>query len=226
MKTLTLLLFVLWLCPMPLPAQSADALLQQVADALAAGKDEYAVSLFRQAVGAGAEQSEMFYWTRVEKSSAAVPRLVQELAAHYRYKRNYDKAYLFYKEWLQRCPEEVPCLVACAEMQLMRGEEKGALRLYEKVLALDADNLQANIYIGNYYYLRAEQQKKALEDNYKKIASSTRMQYANFRNALSEVFADGYHKAEHYLQKVLQLFPSTEAVNTLERIKQLEKKEY
>ena len=85
----------------------------------------------------------------------------------YRDKRNYDKAYLFYKEWLQYYPEDVSALVACAEMQMMRGEAKDAMKLYEKVLALDADNLQANIFLGNYYYLQAEQKKKTLEDNNK-----------------------------------------------------------
>ena len=211
MKTLTLLFFGLLLCPMSLLAQSADVLLQKVADALSVGKDDYAVSLFRQAASMGAEQTEMFYWTHVEKNSAVASRFVRELATYYKDKRNYDKAYLFYKEWLQYYPEDVPGLVACAEMQLMRGESKKALKLYEKVLALDADNLQA------------EQEKKTLEDDYKKIVSPTRMQYARYRNGLSDVFSNGYDKAKSYLQKVLQLFPSTEAGKTLERIKILEK---
>ena len=40
----------------------------------------------------------------------------------------------------------------CAEMQVCRGQEKDALRMYEKILQLDADNLAANIFLGNYYY--------------------------------------------------------------------------
>ena len=207
MKTLTFLFFGLLLCPMTLLAQSAEVLLQKVADALSAGKDDYAV----------------FYWTSVGKATAAAPRLAQELAVCYRDKRNYDKAYLFYKEWLQYYPEDVSALVACAEMQMMRGETKDAMKLYEKVLALDADNLQANIFLGNYYYLQAEQKKKTLEDNYKKIVAPTRMQYAGYRNGLSDIYSNGYSKAKGYLQKVLQLFPSTEAGKTLERIKKLEK---
>lgn len=223
MKTLTLLFFGFLLCPASLSAQSADVLLQKVSEALSAGKDDYAVSLFRQAAGAGVEQAEMFYWTSIGKGSAAAPRLVRELAVYYKDRRNYDKAYLFYKEWLQYYPEDVSGLVSCAEMQMMRGEARDALELYEKVLTLDADNLQANIFLGNYYYLQAELEKKILEDNYKKIASPTRMQYARYRNGLSDVFSNGYGKAKGYLQKVLQLFPSTEAGKILERIKRLEK---
>lgn len=73
MKTLTLLFFGLLLCSMSLLAQSADVLLQKVADALSVGKDDYAVSLFRQAASMGAEQTEMFYWTHVEKTVLWLP---------------------------------------------------------------------------------------------------------------------------------------------------------
>ena len=59
MKTLTLLIFGFLLFPMSLSAQSVDVLLQKVSEALSAGKDDYAVSLFRQAAGAGTEQTEI-----------------------------------------------------------------------------------------------------------------------------------------------------------------------
>ena len=196
--------------------------MQKVSEALSAGKDEYAVSLFRQAADAGTDQTEMFYWTNVDKNSAVVSRLANELAVHYKEERNYDKAFLFYREFLQRHPEDVPALVACAEMELMRGREKEASKLYEKVLTLDGDNLQANIYLGNYYYLQAEKDRKKLDDDYKKLSSPTRMQYARYRNGLSDLFINNYTKAKNYLQRVLQLFPSMEAGNTLERIKKIE----
>lgn len=222
MKTLTLLFFGLLLCPMPLLSQSADILLQKVSEALSAGKDDYVVSLFREAADKAADQTEMYYWIRVDKESAVAHRLARELAIHYKDKRNYDKAYLFYKECLQYIPEDVNVLVPCAQMQLMRGKEKDAVKLYEKVLGLDADNLQANIFLGNYYYLQAERDKKKLEDDFRKISSPTRMQYARYRNGLSDVISTGYDKAKLYLQKVVQLFPSMEAVKTLDKIKKLE----
>lgn len=158
MKTLTLLFSLFLMCPLSVWGQSADELLSKVSDALSEGKDDYAVSLFRQAANAGEDRTEMFYWTNVDKSSEVAPRLADVLAVHYKEMRNYDKAYLFYKEFLQRHPEDVPALVSCAEMEMMRGKEKDALKTYEKVLMLDADNLQANIFLGNYYYLQAEKE--------------------------------------------------------------------
>ena len=101
MRTLTLLFSFMVAFPFVLSAQSAGELLQKVSAALSEGQDDYAVSLFRQSVKAGADQTEMFYWTQVEKNSAVAPRLVNELATYYKHKRNYDKAYLFYREFLQ-----------------------------------------------------------------------------------------------------------------------------
>lgn len=175
MKTLALLFFLSLVNPLVLLAQSAGDLLPKVSEALSEGKDDYAVSLFRQAAAAGVDQAEMFYWTNVDKNSSVAPRLINELATYYKKKRNHDKAYLFYKEYLQCYPEDVPALVSCAEMEMMRGKEKDALKTYEKVLSLDADNLQANIFLGNYYYLQAEKDKKKLDDDFKKITSPTWM---------------------------------------------------
>ena len=46
------------------------------------------------------------------------------------------------------------------------------------------------------------------------------MQYARYRNGLSDVFTNSYGKAKAYLQRVLQVFPSMEAGNTLEKNKE------
>ena len=204
MRTLTLLFSLIVTFPFVLSAQTAGELLQKVSAALSEGQDDYVVSLFRQAIAAGADQTEMYYWTQIEKNSAVAPRLVNELATYYKRKRNYDKAYLFYREFLQYHSEDVPALVSCAEMEMMRGKEKDAVKTYEKVLMLDANNLQANIFLGSYYYLQAEREKKKLEDDYKKITSPTRMQYARYRNGLSDVYSNVYSKAKDYLQRVLQ----------------------
>lgn len=222
MKTLTLLFFLSIGCSLSLLAQPANDLLQKVSGAISDNKDDYAVSLFRQAANADANQTEMFYWTRIDKNSTVASRLAKEMATQYKELRNYDKAYLFYKEFLQYHTDDVPMLVSCAEMEMMRGKEKDAMETCQKVLALDANNLQANIFLGNYYYLQAENAKKKLEEDFKKIPTPTRMQQARYRNGLSDLFANNYSRAKEYLQRVLQLFPSTEAGKTLEKIKKME----
>ena len=222
MKSLTLFFSLFLMLPLSVFAQSAGELLQKVSEALSEGKDDYAVSLFRQSADAGVDQAEMFYWANVDKNTVVASRLANELAAHYKEMRNYDKAYLFYKEFLQRHPEDVPALVSCAEMEMMRGKEKDALKTYEKVLMLDGDNLQANIFLGNYFYLQAEKERKKLDDDFKKITSLRGCSMPVIVTVCSDVLTNSYSKAKTYLQRVLQVFPSMEAGNTLERIKKME----
>lgn len=223
MKTLTLFFYLLFSLPMMVVAQTADEMLQKVSSAIVEGQQGQAVSFFRQSIELNSDRSEMYYWTNVDKRSELAPKMAYELAVAYKKNRNYDKAYLFYKELLQSNPEDVNYLSACAEMQVYRGEEKNALRTYEKVLQLDADNLAANIFLGNYYFLMAEQRKKKLEGDYKKLSSPTKMQYARYRDGLYDLFATGYERARNSLQKVVMQFPSTEARKTLDKILLIEK---
>ena len=223
MRTLTIFFISLFSLPLALNAQSVDEMLQKISAAIEAGQNGQAVSYFRQTIPLNIDRTEMYYWTNVDKNSEISSKLATELALAYKKKRNYDKAYLFYKELLQKDPNNVDCLETCAEMQVCRGQEKDALRMYEKILQLDADNLAANIFVGNYYYLKAEQEKQKIENDYKKINTPTRMQYARYREGLSQILTTGYIKAKGYLERVVSQFPSTEAKKTLDRIKLIEK---
>ena len=215
MRTLTIFLISLFSLPLVLNAQSVDEMLQKVSAAIEAGQNGQAVSYFRQTIALNIDRTEMYYWTNVDKNSEISSKLATELALAYKENRNYDKAYLFYKELLQKAPNNVDCLEACAEMQVCRGQEKDALRMYEKILQLEADNLAAN--------LTAEQEKKKLEMDYKKLSSPTKMQYARYRDGLSKLFTTRYEKARNSLQKVILRFPSTEAQKTLDKILRIEK---
>lgn len=223
MKILVLLLSFLISLPMALFAQSGEGLLPKVSAALSAGQEEQAVSLFGQAISANPDKAEMYYWTTIDKNSDVCPKMAFKLATYYKRVRSYDKAYLFYKELLQKSPNDVNYLNGCAEMEVCRGREDEALRTYERVFELDANNLAANIFIGNYYYLMAEQEKQKIENDYKKIAAPTRMQYAHYRDGLNRLLSTGYGKAREYLQNVIRQFPSTEAQKTLNKILLMEK---
>ena len=151
------------------------------------------MSYFRQTISLNIDRTEMYYWTNIDKSSEISVKLANELAIAFRKKRNYDKAYLFYKELLQKAPNNVAYLESCAEMQVCRGQEKDALRMYETILQLDADNLAANIFLGNYYYLMAEQEKKKLETDYKKFFAEGCFK-VSFYGGAKDVGQDSYNR--------------------------------
>ena len=62
----------------------------------------------------------MYYWTNIDKSSEISVKLANELAIAFRKKRNYDKAYLFYKELLQK--NNTALITAQYERSLFRKE--------------------------------------------------------------------------------------------------------
>ena len=236
MKTLTLLFTFLISFPLALSAQSAEDVLQKVSVTMTAEQWEQAVSLFRQAIQLNADKSEMFYWTSVDKASSVGTKMAQELAFHYKTMRNYDKAYLFCKEVLQKNPNDVKWLAACAETEVCRGKEKDALLTYQKVLSLDVNHLAIEVDVPDESELteedkelareaeaeQAEQEKQQLMRDYKKISPPTRMQYARYKDGLSKLMTDGYGKAKEYLQNVIRQFPSAEVMKTLEKIKKME----
>ena len=223
MRTLTILFFSLLTMPLMLNAQTVEDMLSKVSVAIEKDQQGQATSYFRQAIGLDISRSEMYYWTNVDKSSVICSKLANELAVGFKKNRNYDKAYLFYKELIQKNPGNVDYMEACAEMQVCRGQEKDALHIYEQILTADPDNLAANIFLGNYYYLKGEKEKQKLENDYKMITSPTKMQYARYRDGLYRLFSTEYEKARVSLQKVVQRFPSTEAKKTLDMILSVEK---
>lgn len=204
-------------------AQSVNDLLQRTSEFIAAGKYDQAVASFDQAVRVNADRSEMYYWTSVDKNGSACLQLAQVLASNYKKVHNFDKAYLFYKEILIKKPNEIPTLVECAEATLGRGKDDEAFQIYQHVLQLDIDNLQANIFMGNYYYFKGELEKRGLDADYKKISAPTRMDYARYRNALQKVFNEKYNRARQFLLNVVHQFPSTEASKTIAKIRLIEK---
>lgn len=223
MKVLTIFLFSLLSMLGAVNAQTADDMLHKVSVAIESRQQAQAVSYFRQAIALNIDRSEMFYWTAIDKRSEISLKLSYELALAYKDRRNYDKAYLFYKELLQKNAEDINYLEDIAEIQVCRGQEKDAMRIYENILRLNPDDLAANIFLGNYYYLESEQAKKQLENEYSRIPSPTKMQYARYRDGLSKLFATGYEKARSSLERVMSRFPSTEAQKTLNKILLIEK---
>ncbi|MDR0988283.1 MAG: hypothetical protein LBM06_02315 [Prevotellaceae bacterium] len=119
--------------------------------------------------------------------------------------------------------EDLTALAHQAELQFLNGREQDAARMYEYLLRYDRTHLQANIYLGNYHFLQAEDEKAQLESAFRKLRRPTRMQRARFQNRLVDIFSNHYTKAKGYLQQVLLSFPSTQAEYALQKIGALEK---
>lgn len=198
--------------------------LEQTTTALNEKQWESAIGLFSKAVEENADKAEMYFWTRVDKRSESATGMLEALAVHHVHGRNFDKAYLFYKELTRMHPENVNYLAARAEAEAYRGKEENAVRTYEQVLMLDPNHLHANIFVGNYYFIEAENSKEGVDKEYKRIASPTRMQHANYKERLAELYQSSYEKAKNYLQNAVRQGSSLEIRRTLKRIESVREK--
>lgn len=207
---------------MSLSAQTAEQILPNVTNALAEQHWEEASNLFRLAVDKDLYKSEKYFQEQVSASCPARTEMIHQLGFYCKGSRDYEKAYVYYKELVQLRPREIIYLVSCAELEVILGKENDALKSYEKILSMDSNNLAANIFIGNYYYFTADKEKRMLDNEFKKTEAPTRMQYANYRNELSRLVANQYEKAKTFLEKVISQFPSVEAKKTLDKIRAVE----
>jgi tetratricopeptide (TPR) repeat protein len=206
-----------------LHAQNATLLLQKVSGLLAEKKWDNAAELFQQAVGKDVERSDIYYRAEVDKNSPAAIPFAVRLAVYYKNTRDYTRAYNYYKILLAKDPDDATYLSGCAESALGRGKEDEAVTLYDKVLALNPNNLRANIFLGSYYFMQAEQGKHQLDISYKKVTAPTTMQKAHYKDELKSLYTSGYLKAKGYLDNVVKFFPSAEAKKMLATIADREK---
>lgn len=216
-------LFIVMLLPAAAWPQTEGSLLSKLALAVENKLYEQAEGLLRQVVTVDIESAEQFYWIHLGRQHAMAPKLANELALYFEKNYDYNKASVFYKECVQFSPENIDGLLALARVNVLRGKEDEAFQTYEQVLSLEPNSLDANIYAANYFYLQAKLEKQAVERDYKRIQSPTRMQYAHYRNELYRVFEDKYVKARTHFENVLRQFSSVGAKKALAEIKAVEK---
>jgi len=179
--------------------------------------------LFEDAVKNDIEKSESFFWIQLPEKDISCFLMAWKIGLHHKENRNHDKAFLFFNELYRLDSNNIDIICINAENFVLRGKEKEALALYEKALAIDEDNVAANIFIGNYYYLKTEREKQKLDKDYRKIQSPTKMQYASYRQGLEKLVGNGYAKAKVHLKRVVPQFSSSEIKKTLDKISMVER---
>lgn len=219
-----LLLFILSVFTfLPLAAAGTDTVYVSIQRDLSAQRYDQAVSQFCHAADLNIEEAALFYWTALNKNLPVARQFIQVLAVKYRENKMYDKAFTAYRECLRYTPHSKELLQAAAEVELQRGKEDGAVNYYSLLLKEDEENLPANIFLGNYFYWKGEKVRNFYEQEYRRITSPTKMQYASYRNKLEEIYHRYYEKAEIYLNKVMKIFPSSQVRISLEEIKELKR---
>lgn len=167
--------------------------------------------------------AEVFYWLRASKNEAIRYKVLYLLAKSYHLRNNTEKTVLMYKELVLNTNPPISVLLEAADIVINLGDIKVSQLIYLKILEKDPLNFPANLFLGNFIFLRAEREKTRLEYQYKMKKKPTRMEYAAYRKQCIELFELYYKEARRYLKIALSQKSSVELKNTLREIDELEK---
>ena len=219
-----LLLIFLFLTPLMTHAQTQlpDSIMSKMLISLEDEKWGEVIGLFHQFANLDPENAEVFYWVRASDKPALGDTLLVSLADIYYHKGNLDKSLSLYKEYCKGSRSfTVNELLTLAQRLTDIGEVRLTQELYRQVIDLDVNNLNANLFLGNYIYLRAEKERRRLAFNYKRKQKPTHMEYVEYRNKLKDLYNFSFKEAEVYLTRAYAKIKSAEIRRMLTHIEKL-----
>lgn len=190
------------------------------------GDDASAVNFFNQAIDRGFEDEKVFDWLgniykkqknyegqiavyskAAEMFPAASLKYNKSLCNAYYYSKKYDKVEALAPSIIEKDAKDTKVLGQYAGAMQRLKKTKEAKAQFEKLVELDSENLNANIFLGNYYF----QYGKALEARedaaYKKIKKPTRVQWAESNKKIEKIRGEYYGKTILHLKKVYDKKP-------------------
>lgn len=171
------------------------------------------------------ENAEVFYWLRASDNEILRPKVLLVLAKCYSEQQNASKAVVMYRELVMKCDPTTSILLDAARDVINLGDVRVTQLIYEKVLQKEPTNVVANMFLGNFFYLKGEKEFSRLDYHYSQKKKHTRMEYAEYRKQQQAIFETYYDKAKSHLLIVMSVKKfSDEIENTLTKINQLEEK--
>ena len=223
MKILQRLLFLVCLASTSVFAQVPESLVSNLFISLENKEWDNVTLLFEEFSMKDPENAEVFYWVRASEVEEISKKLLLTLATNNYKLARMDKALELFRHYCDKEDCSAEELLAIADILIDLGDVRLTRNLYTKVVVLEPNNLQANIFLGNYIYLQAERERKRLDSAYSKIVKPTRMNYAKYRTEMEELFDLFYTKSKHHLEVASKQIKSEEITKTLQHIASLEK---
>jgi|GEM_PF-6237973 len=158
---------------------------------------------------------------------------------HYYLDNHKDElAILVLEDLLAENPKQVDNLLLLANAYHRVGKDSMAVVNYQKILTYDEVNYEANLFIGSYYYIRAESELNRIKTLYLPGDLYTKMDYARYQLSRKEIIS-GYvarsivflENAEaslstDYLRKILRIERTLLAELMPEKISRKDRKMY
>lgn len=218
MKKILFILLSVTFFPSFACAQQIDSVVSKLLISLEEEKWDDVVDLFHQFADEDVENAEVFYWVKAANNEEISSKLLLDLAQIYYKEGQFDKSLFMYREYCDKTECSANDLLDIAQVIIDLGDVHLTEQIYEKIATLDPENLNANIFLGNYAYLRAERERKRIEYEFKRIKKPTRMEYAQYRQKLKDLYLFSYTHAQSHLKTAYRKLKSEEIKNTLDHI--------
>lgn len=118
----------------------------------------------------------------------------------YYYSKQYEKVVPLAEEILAVDPDDLKVRKFYAGSLSRLKKTTEAFEAYKKVLEYEPEDENANMFVGNYYYLVGKSKLDRETKKYEAIATPSRVQYHEFTKKNQAIIADYYTKALPYLE--------------------------
>lgn len=203
-------------------SQKTDTIVSQLLVEYDKGNYSNVLSLFETLAEKDPYNAEVFYWLRAAENESLKPKVLVTLAKCYHKCNNAPKTIAMYKELATKANPSIPMLQDAAKVVINLGDVKVTQLIYQKILEKDPKNAAANLFLGNFIYLRVQKELSRLEYNFNQKKKHTRMEYAEYRKAKKSLYDNYFTQAEKYLRIAQKQRKSAEVSKTLQKIKDLE----
>ena len=141
-------------------------------------------------------------------------RINQYLSRYYQFRHQYTKQIDVLHEMIDLSPRNIPLIKEIAFAFYNNGDSENALAHFEEALIYAPDDLEANLFMGSYYYIKGKEKMTKLYEAYQNIPTPTRMQFAQYRRDREEVKDHELALASKYMNQANQV-KSTKAIRDI-----------
>lgn len=142
------------------------------------------------------------------------PRINEYLSQYYKFRHQYSKQIGVLHEMIDKSPRDITLIKEVAFALYNNGDNENALAHFEEVLIYAPDDLESNLFLGSYYYIKGKEKMTDLYKEYQNIATPTRMQYARYKRRRDEVKENELALASKYMNLANQI-KSTKAIRDI-----------
>lgn len=164
----------------------------------------------------------LLYICSISKKECA--NIQNHILEKYNKEARYEEAYRILNRLLTNYPGDNKLIFSIAQLETVLGKTGNAILSAKQVLVNDPNNLDANLFLGNLYLKKSENQIDSLQAELKiKKGALKRSDLINYQLALKDIILTNLNQADYFLNKanlIRSNFYIRENLNRIKKVKE------